>query len=201
MTILSKALSFVAFMAAITPAVSAADADRTWPNRTVRIMTGSAGSSPDVVARTMAELLSKRWQRPVIVENRAGGDLILVVRGFLEAQDGHTLLLAPQSVITVHPLLHGTLPYDPESDFAPISIPVEDFLCVAAAPSLGVDSLNEVVKLAATKPGELNAYVVPGASYLAWLAFQKRAGISTAFVPYKASTGAVTDLAAGRIHV
>lgn len=201
MAISIKTISFVAFMVAISPAVSAADADKIWPDRTVRIMTGSAGSSPDAVARTLADAFAKRWKQPVIVENRAGGDLILLVRGFLEAQDGHTLLLAPTGVLTVHPLLHGTLPYDPERDFAPISIPVEDFLCVAAAPSLGVNSLEELVKLAAAKPGKLNAYAVPGGPHLAWLAFQKRAGISTTLVPYKAVTGALMDLSASRIHV
>ena len=72
---------------------------------------------------------------------------------------------------------------------------------MAAAPSLGVNSLSELVKLAAAKPGELNAYVAPGAPHLVWLAFQKRAGISTTFVPYKAPTAALMDLSAGRIHV
>jgi tripartite-type tricarboxylate transporter receptor subunit TctC len=196
-----RMLSLMALMAAAAPAVSAADADKTWPDRTVRIITGGAGGPPDAVARSLADTFTKRWKQPVIVENRPGADFIIAVRGLLEAQDGHTLLFAPQGVITVNPLLHGTLPYDPERDFAPISLAVEDFLCVAAPPSLGVNSLGELVKLAATKPGELNAYVVPGASHLAWLAFQKRAGISTTFVPYKAPSGAVMDLSAGRIHV
>ena len=64
--------------------------------------------------------------------------------GLLEAQDGHTLMFAPISVLTTNPLLHGTLPYDPERGFAPISLAVEDLLCVAAAPSLGVNSLSEL---------------------------------------------------------
>jgi tripartite-type tricarboxylate transporter receptor subunit TctC len=197
-----KALSCVALMAAIAPAVSAADADKAWPDRTVRIVTAPAGSSPDAVARALAEVFRKRWRRPVIVENRSSGaDMILVARAFLEAKDGHTLLMAPHSVLTVNPLLHATLPYDPERDFAPISLVVEDFLCVAAAPSLGVSSLEELVKLAATKPGELNAHAVPGAPHLAWLAFQKRAGISTTFVRYNLGTGLMLDLSAGLLHV
>src|SRR5262249_3683853 len=155
------------------------------------------------VARALAAVLAKRWKQAVIVENRSpAADMMLMARGFLDARDGHTLLLSSSAVITTNPLLHGTLPYDPERDFAPISLAVEDFLCVAAAPSLGVNSLSELVKLAAAKPGELNAYVVPGAAFnLVWLPFQKRAGISTTFVPYKAPSGAVMDLAAGRIHV
>ena len=196
-----RMLSLMALMAAAAPAVSAADADNAWPDRTVRIITGSAGGPPDAVARTLADDFAKRWKKSVIVENRPGADFIIAVRGLLEAQDGHTLLFAPQGVITVNPLLHGTLPYDPERDFAPISLAVEDFLCVAAAPSLGVNSLRELVKLAAAKPGELNVYVAPGSPHLAWLAFQKRAGISTTFVPYKAPAPALMDLSAGRIHV
>jgi hypothetical protein len=129
-----KTLSFIAFMAAIAPAVCAADADKAWPERKVRIITTPPGSSPDGVARALADVFAKRWNRPVIVENRSSGaDMVLLARGFLEAKDGHTLLLAPHSLLTVNPVLHGTLPYDPERDFAPISLVVEDFLCVAVA--------------------------------------------------------------------
>jgi tripartite-type tricarboxylate transporter receptor subunit TctC len=201
MSILAKMLHAVLLVAAAVPHVHAADTHTTWPSGTVRIMTGPAGSSPDAVARTLADAFSKRWKQSVVVENRAGADHILAARGFLDAQDGHTLLFTTHSVLTVNPVLHAKLPYDPERDFAPISLAVEDFLCVAAAPSLGVDSLSGLVKLASAKPGELNAYAVSGSPHLSWLAFQKRTGISTTFVPYKAPTGALTDVIAGRIHV
>jgi tripartite-type tricarboxylate transporter receptor subunit TctC len=112
---LSKTLSFVAFIAAITPAVSAADADKAWPERTVRIVTTSAGSSPDAVARTLADAFTKRWKQSVIVENRAGAGGIIAVKGFLEAQDGHTLLLARQDVLTVNPLLTEPFPTIPSA--------------------------------------------------------------------------------------
>jgi tripartite-type tricarboxylate transporter receptor subunit TctC len=196
-----RMLSLMTLVAAAAPAVSAADVDKAWPDRTVRIITGSAGGPPDAVARTLADDFAKRWKKSVIVENRPGADFIIAVRGLLEAQDGHTLLFAPQGMLTVNPLLHATLPYDPERDIAPISLAVEDFLCVAVAPSLGVNSLSELVKLAAAKPGELNAYIPPGAPHLVWPAFQKRAGISTTIVPYKAPTPALMDLSAARIHV
>ena len=182
--------------------IQAARADiSSWPERPVRIMTGPAGSSPDAVARTLAEAFSKRWKQPVVVENRAGADHILAAQGMIEARDGHTLLFTTHSTLTVNPLLHGTLPYDPQKDFAPISLTVEDFLCVAVAPSLGVGSLTELVTRAAAKPADLNYYAVPGSPHLSWLAFQKRVGISTVFVPYKAPAGALGDLSEGRIHV
>jgi tripartite-type tricarboxylate transporter receptor subunit TctC len=172
-----------------------------WPERTVRLMTGPAGTSPDATARVLAEALSKRWKQTVVVENRAGADHILAAQGLLDARDGHTLLFTTHSTLTVNPVLHAKLPYEPERDFAPLSLAVEDFLCVVAAPGLGVNSLSELVKVAAARPGALNSYAVPGSPHLSWLAFQKRAGISTTFVSYKTPVAALTDLAADRIHV
>jgi tripartite-type tricarboxylate transporter receptor subunit TctC len=172
-----------------------------WPERTVRIVTGPAGSSPDATARVLAEALSKRWKQTVLVENRAGADHILAVQAFLDARDGHTLLFTTHSALTVNPVLHAKLPYNPERDFAPLSLAVEDFLCVVAAPGLGVTSLSQLVKLAAAKPAALNSYAVPGSPHLSWLAFQKRAGISTTFVSYKTPVAALADLATDRIHV
>jgi tripartite-type tricarboxylate transporter receptor subunit TctC len=188
--------------AALAAPMNASLADvSNWPERMVRIMTGPVGSSPDAVARALADGFSKRWKQTVVVENRAGADHILAARGMIDARDGHTLLFTTHSVLTVNPLLHGSLPYDPQKDFAPISLTVEDFLSVAVAPTLGVSSLKELVLLAAAKPGDLNYYAVPGSPYLSWLAFQKRAGISMVFVPYKAPAGALNDLSECRIHV
>ena len=177
-----RMLSFMAFMAAVGPAVSAADADKAWPDRTVRIITGPAGSSPDAVARTLADAFTKRWKqtgdrgepcwrRPYSRREGLPGS----------ARRAHAACSHRTACSRSIRCCTATLPYDPERDFAPISLAVDDFLCVAAAPSLGVNSLNELVKLAAAKPGELNAYAVPGSPHLAWLAFQKRAGISTTF--------------------
>jgi len=180
----------------LTPAKAQA-----WPDRMVRIITGPAGSSPDATARVLAEALSRRWKQTVVVENRAGADHILAVQAFLDARDGYTLLFTTHSALTVNPVLHAKLPYDPERNFAPLSLAVEDFLCVVAAPGLGISSLNELVKAAAAKPDALNSYAVPGSPHLSWLAFQKRTGISTTFVPYKTPVAALADLAAGRIHV
>jgi tripartite-type tricarboxylate transporter receptor subunit TctC len=97
--------------------------------------------------------------------------------------------------------LHEKLPYDPVRDVAPISLAVDDFLSIVAAPSLGIGSLADFVAYARMKPRELNFYAVPGSPYLAYLAFQKRAGIETAYVAYRNFMGALPDLSQGRIHV
>src|SRR5262249_44746871 len=80
------------------------------------------------------------------------------------------------------------------------SAAVEDFLAVVTAPALGVGALSDFVRLARQKPTSLNFYAVPGAPYLAYLAFQKRAGIETTFVAYNNPTNAMADLSAGPIN-
>jgi tripartite-type tricarboxylate transporter receptor subunit TctC len=173
-----------------------------WPERTVKIVTTSAaGSSGDVTARTLADLLAKRWIRPVVVENRPGADGIIGAQGFLELRDGHALLFTTHSTFTVVPLLHEKLLFDPVRDFAPITLAVEDFLAIVASPSLPANTLSEFVSLARSKPGALNWYAVPGSPYLSYLAFQKREGFATTFVPYRNPATVMTDLAEGRVHV
>src|SRR5262249_18365350 len=135
------------------------------------------------------------------VENRPGADTTLATQAFLEMRDGHSLLFTTHSTFTVVPLLRTKVPYDPVGDVRPVSLAVEDFLAVVTAPALGVSSLSDFVRLARGKPTSLNFHAVPGAPYLAYLAFQKRAGIETTFVAYNSPANAIADLSEGRIHI
>ena len=173
-----------------------------WPERTVRMTTPfGPGISPDVAARVLADALSKRWKQPVVVENRPGGDTMVGTKAFLETRDDHGVLFTTHSTFTVLPLLRAKVPYDPVGDVRPISLAVEDYLTIAASPTLEVATLGDFVKLASEKPTKLNFYAAPGAPYLAYLAFQKRAGIDTTFVAYNSPANAISDLSEGRIHV
>src|SRR6266704_860447 len=145
----------VVFLAAAAASVSTGAAS--WPDRNVRIIVASApGSSIDAAARLFAEQLAQRWGRPVLIDNRPGADGILAVQTLLQANDGHTLLLAFPGVVTVVPLLHERLPYDPVGDLVPISSVANDFLTVAVTSALSIQSLDELVKRAKTQPGRLN---------------------------------------------
>jgi tripartite-type tricarboxylate transporter receptor subunit TctC len=198
-TLLRNAVGTGLLLAAL--AVATGSEAATWPERTVRIVVPTApGGSIDTVARSIGDVLSKRWKQPVVIENRPGADGIIAAQGLLGARDGHTLLFTTHSTVTVVPLLRE-VPYDPMRDFAPISLVVEDFLTVVVAPSLPVNSLAELVSLVRAKPRELNAYAVPGSPHLAYLAFQKRAEIETTFVPYSNQTSALSDLSEGRIQI
>jgi tripartite-type tricarboxylate transporter receptor subunit TctC len=174
-----------------------------WPARTVHVVIPFSPSmgSPDAAARTLADGLGKRWKQPVVIENRPGADTMIATQAFLEMRDGHSLLFTTHSTFTVVPLLRAKVPYDPVGDVRPVSLAVEDFLAVVTAPALGVGALSDFVRLARQKPTSLNFYAVPGAPYLAYLAFQKRAGIETTFVAYNNPTNAIADLSEGRIHI
>ena len=190
------------FLAAVHAIQSLPSQAAQWPERSIRILVPSApGGSIDVVARLFAEQLSQRWARPIVVDNRPGADGILAVQALQQAGDGHTLLLAFPGVVTVVPLLHERLPYDPASDLLPISSVAFDFLTLAAGVHLHADSLNDLVGLARSRPGQLNWAAPPGAPYLTFLEFQRRAGIEMAYVSYRSSILALPDLMTGQIHV
>ncbi len=173
-----------------------------WPDRTVRVITPTGpGGGSDAIARTMADALAKRWKQSVSVENKPGADGIIAVSEFLQAQGGHTLLFSTTSTVTVNPIIHEKLSYDPAHDLVPISFVVDDFISVIAAPALGVSTLSDLVSVAQSRPKEFNYATVPGSPYLAFLGFQRRAGIDLTFVPYRNPIASINDVAEGRIQV
>jgi tripartite-type tricarboxylate transporter receptor subunit TctC len=155
----------------------------------------------DVAARSLADALGKRWKQPVVVENRPGADTMLGTQAFVDMHDDHTLLFTTHSTFSVVPLLRAKVPYAAVGDVKPITLAVEDYLTVAASRTLPVDSLSDFVNLAREQPTKLNFYAVPGAPYLAYLAFQKRAGIETTFIAYNSPVNAISDLSEGRIDI
>jgi tripartite-type tricarboxylate transporter receptor subunit TctC len=173
-----------------------------WPESTVRMLVpGVPGSSVDLAARLFAERFAQRWGKPAIVENRPGADGILAVQALLHANDGHTLLFAFPGIVTVVPLLHDNIPYDPVGDLVPIASAAYDFLSVAVSARLPVSTLDDLVTFAMSRPGSLNWAAAPGAPYLAFLEFQQRAGITMTYVSYRGAAPAMPDLMADQIQL
>jgi len=172
-----------------------------WPQRTVRVIIPlGAGSATDIAGRLYADQFSKRWGQPVIIENRPGGDMIAAASAFVAARDDHTLLLSSTSPITVNPLTHAKLPYNP-ADLIPISVATDVYVGIAVPASMKINSLDELVALARSQPGKFNWAATPGGTYLTFAAFQKSANLPIANVPYRDIVQAQNDLVAERIHV
>jgi len=173
-----------------------------WPHRTVRLIAPvPAGSASDFSARLFAERLSQSWGQPVIVENRPGADGVIGVSAFLGTDDDHTLLYAISAVVTVLPITHEKLPYDPIRDLVPISPSSDVVLAMAVTGKSSIRSLDGLVQTARAQPGKLNWTSSPGLPPLVVGGFFKNLKIDLAFVSYRDLAPALQDLGEGRIDV
>lgn len=192
------------FLAALLLAAAPAMAD--WlPARPVKLVVPFApGGQPDVVARSLAEPLSKALGQPVIVENRPGaGGNIAAEMVAKSAPDGLTLLLGTNGPLAVSPALYKDLPYDPLRDLAPVTLVGTSPNLIAVNPSLGVATLKELVAKAKAEPGKLNFSSVGkgSVSQLSMELLNRVAGIRTMHIPYNGGAPAVTALIAGDVQL
>src|SRR5271170_3218548 len=136
----------------------------TWPQRNVRfIVPLGPGSGADIAARLIAERLSARWGKPVVVENRPGGDGIVGITAFVGAHDDHTLLFTPAATFNAHPYLHDKLPYD-ASDLAPIARVSNTMVAIVVPSAMKIGSLAELFAQARERPGKFNWATATGIS-------------------------------------
>jgi tripartite-type tricarboxylate transporter receptor subunit TctC len=175
------------------------------PTRPVKLVVPFApGGQPDVVARSLAEPLSRALGQPVIVENRPGaGGNIAAEAVARSAPDGLTLLFGTNGPLVVSPALYKDLPYDPLRDLAPVTLVGTSPNLIAVNPSLGVATLAELVAKAKAAPGKLNfASVGKGSiSQLSMEMLNGAAGIKTVHIPYNGGAPAVTALIAGDVQL
>ena len=177
-------------------------AAQSYPTRAVRfIVPFGAASGADITARLFADRLAARWGKPVVVENRPGGDGLVAIGAFVGANDDHTLLLGPAGTFAVHPYEHDKLPYDAERDLLPIASITTIILAVSTSPLLKVGSLGELVALIRAQPGTLNAAAANGNADFLLFGFLKSSGLQVAKVPYRDILKAPNDLAEGRIQL
>jgi tripartite-type tricarboxylate transporter receptor subunit TctC len=173
-----------------------------WPHRTVRLIAPvPAGSASDFSARLFAERLSRRWGQPVIVENRPGADAVIGVTAFLGADDDHTLLYAISAVITVLPITHEKLSFDPVRELVPIAPTSEIVLAIAASEKSSIRSLAGLVQRARAQPGKLNWASSPGLPPLVVGGFFKNSKLDLALVSYRDLAPALQDVGEGRIDL
>jgi tripartite-type tricarboxylate transporter receptor subunit TctC len=175
---------------------------QSWPQRTVKLIIPlPPGTGTDIAGRLLAERLAGLWGQPVVVENKQGGDGIPAVTAFLSAHDTHILLLSFAGIITINPLTHERLPYEPAADLVPLVQLSDNFLGVAASATLKVGSLADLIRVARERPGKLNWAATPGLPYYVVLALEQSAGIEMVPVGYRDFAPALQDLATGRLHV
>jgi tripartite-type tricarboxylate transporter receptor subunit TctC len=188
-------------MAATLLPTCQAQAEQTYPTHTVRlILPFNPGSATDTTARLFADRLTARWGKPVVVENRPGGDGLVALKYFVDAHDDHTLFFGPAAAFLVHLYDQEAPPYA-LSDIAPVTGVYVTVLAISVPTSLGVNTMDDLVKLARAEPGKLNVAAATGNSDFLIFGFMKDMNLDVTRVPYRDIMLAPNDLSQSRIQV
>ena len=182
-----------------------ASSTNAWPDRPIKwIVPYPAGGGTDVVARAVADQLTRSLRQPVVVDNRAGGNTIIGTTALAQAlPDGTTIGLITDAFSANIALARPT-PYDSERDFTPIVQLVQvPFVLIVNPELVPMRTLSELISYAKTHPGWLTAASLgPGSPHetaLSWL--RDMTGIDMLIVPYRGGNLAMTDLLSGQVKV
>jgi tripartite-type tricarboxylate transporter receptor subunit TctC len=178
---------------------------QSWPSKPLRmIVPFPAGGAVDISARAIGGELAKSLGQQVVADNRVGaGGNIAAEAAARAAPDGYTLFMATSAILAINPALYAKVPFDPLTDFAPVSLVVVADNILVVKPSLPVASVGELISLAKSSPGKYSfASAGNGSStHLAAEMFRMQAGIELLHVPYKGGPPAVTALIAGEVDM
>jgi tripartite-type tricarboxylate transporter receptor subunit TctC len=195
----SLGLLAVALVVSSPPRALAQASD--YPNRAINLVVPLApGGGNDIMARLVGQKLEKKFGKPVVVENRPqGGGIpaaLSVVRG---PADGYTLIAASSTLLALNVTVRKSMPYDPRKDIMPLAMTARTPFVLVVNPTLPVHSVDDLVKLARTKP---LSFAAPGAATFHRLTaelFKSMFKIDATYIPYKGSVPALTDLAGGHV--
>ena len=179
-------------------------AAETWPAKPVRIIVPfPPGSSPDLIARMLADKLAQALGQPVIVENKpgAGGNLGTGLVAKAEP-DGYTLGLSIPGPLAVNTVLYKKMEYDPFKELAPITLVALSPNVLVVDPKLGVNTVKEFIDYVKARPGKLNYGSVGNgsASHLTMELLKIRSGMDIVHVPYPGSPQVNTAIVSGQIQ-
>jgi tripartite-type tricarboxylate transporter receptor subunit TctC len=200
MSSIAKVIAAIAAWAGILVSPTAALAQSDYPNKPVKLIVGFApGGSTDIVARIVAQRLGERLGQTIVVENRAGaGGTIGADAAAKAPPDGYTLTLGTTSTHAIAAGAYSKLPYNPVTDFTPISLVAITPYLLVVNPQVQARNLNEFLALAKSQPGKLN-YASAGNGTATHLAMEmlKDAPRLTVHIPYKGNAPADTAILAG----
>jgi tripartite-type tricarboxylate transporter receptor subunit TctC len=176
-----------------------------YPERTIQfVVPYTPGGTVDLLARALGPRLTAAWGQPVVVLNRpgAGGSVGADVVA-KSAPDGYTLFISTNSPLTTNLALYPSLAYDPLRDFEPIILAGENSLVMAANPQLPVKTVEDLIALAKSKPGALNAATSGNGStaHLSLATFNRQAGVSITHVPYRGGMPSLMGTIAGEVQL
>jgi len=178
-------------------------AQQPFPARPVTLVVStSTGTTPDLLARSMAPRLAQRLGQSVIVDNKLGASGNIGAMAVVKAPpDGHTVLITTNNLSSI-PYFVKDMPFDPVADLEPVMKLAVALYCLVVNPGVPAQTVQEFIALAKSKPGALN-YSTPGVGsphHLSMELFKQRTDISITHVPYKGSATSLTDVLGGQIE-
>jgi len=191
----------LAFMLMLLPGAAHAQA---YPHKPIRIIAlSSPGSGPDIVGRLIGQKLTEAWGQQVVVDTRPGASGIIGAEiGAKAAPDGYTLTIETSQAVIVS-VMYPRLPYDLARDFVPIALMATTPFMLAVNPTVPAASVQELIGLAKSRPGELR-YGSGGSGsppHLCAEIFKSMTGVDLMHVPYKGVTPAMLDTVAGQVQL
>ena len=198
----SRLAAVLLAVAALLPLPASA---QSFPTKLIRIIVPyPPGGALDITARAIAHELTKIFEQPVVVENRAGaGGNVGSAEVAKAAPDGYTLLAITSAIHAINPALYSRMPFDPSKDFAPVAALVLLNNVLVVHPSVPARSVQELIALAKSQPGKMT-FASSGSGttvHLSGELFKTMTGIDILHIPYKGSAPAVADLLAGHVNL
>jgi len=194
---------FRAFLAAVVALASAAASAQTYPTKPIRLLVGFAAGGPtDVIGRVVAQDMTASLGQNVLVENKAGANSLIATQEVKRAPpDGYTLMVTTLSHNVNAILLADKKPYDPIADFTPVSLVALLPLVMVTKPDSPFSSVQDVVKAAKAKPGEVSYGSAGngGSAHLAGALLETLSGTQMTHVPFRGNAPALTEVMAGRV--
>jgi tripartite-type tricarboxylate transporter receptor subunit TctC len=189
---------------AVAGALSA-HAQSNYPVKTVRVIVPyPPGGGNDIIARAVADELSRRTGQVFFVDNRPGASTIIGAElAAKSAPDGYNVFVSSQTTLAIVPNLKRNVPYDPVRDFEPVSMLATQPYLLVVHPSLPVHNVRQLIALAKSKPGKIvfGSPSVGTGGHLSAEMFKIMTGIDMLHVPYKGGAYAATDLLGGHISL
>ncbi|ARP81563.1 hypothetical protein CAL12_12595 [Bordetella genomosp. 8] len=204
--VLASAMAAMAFVGGLAHAAPAHAADEAkWPARPIRlVLPFPPGGGTDTLARIMAPKLSDILGQPIVVDNRAGASGNIATDIVAKADpDGYTVLMGFNTALTMNPSLYKNLPFDVQRDFKPVTMLAAAQYVLVVNPALPVHTVQELIALAKSRPGQLNySSSGPGSPlHLAGELFKARTGTDIAHIPYKGGGPATIGLLGGQAQL
>jgi len=176
-------------IALISLGLAATAQAQTWPERPVKITTTfPVGAGPDVALRLIADKLGKKWGKPVVVENRAGGNGFIAIDAVKRsAADGYTLLQMDNAQTSAQPWMFKNLPYSLLKDFDVISPIFRNYFFVTVPANSKYQSVADIVKEAKARPTDVNygSWFVGSPGHIGGAMLEDLAGVKMTHIPYK----------------